>query len=57
MNLGKGAAIKSAIPHIKGDIIAIQDADLEYDPKDLNKLIKIMISRKYPNYLWIESFK
>ncbi len=46
-NLGKGAAIKSAIPHIKGDIVAIQDADLEYNPKDLNKLIKIMISNNY----------
>ena len=43
-NQGKGAAIKSAIPYIKGDIVAIQDADLEYNPKDLNKLIKIMIS-------------
>ena len=44
-NQGKGAAIKSAAPHIKGNIVAIQDADLEYDPKDLNKLIKIMISK------------
>jgi dolichol-phosphate mannosyltransferase len=43
-NLGKGAAIKSAIPYIKGSIVAIQDADLEYNPADLNKLIKIMIS-------------
>lgn len=44
-NLGKGAAIKSATPHIKGNIVIIQDADLEYDPKDLNKLIKMLISR------------
>jgi dolichol-phosphate mannosyltransferase len=43
-NLGKGAAIKSAIPYIKGDIVIIQDADLEYNPKDLNRLIKILIS-------------
>jgi len=43
-NKGKGAAIKSAIPYIKGNIVAIQDADLEYNPKDLNKLIKIMTS-------------
>ncbi len=44
-NMGKGAAIKSAVPYIKGNIVAIQDADLEYNPKDLNKLIKIMISK------------
>ncbi len=43
-NMGKGAAIKSAIPYVKGNIIAIQDADLEYNPKDLNKLVKIMVS-------------
>ena len=43
-NLGKGAAIKSAIPFIKGDLVAIQDADLEYDPEDLNKLINKIIS-------------
>ena len=44
-NLGKGAAIKSAIPYIKGNIVAIQDADLEYNPIDLNKLIDVMVSK------------
>jgi len=46
-NRGKGAAIISAIPYIKGNIVAIQDADLEYNPKDLNRLIKIMISNNF----------
>ena len=45
-NRGKGAAIKSAIPFIKGHIIAIQDADLEYNPEDLNKLTKKIIDKK-----------
>ena len=45
-NMGKGAAIKSAIPFIKGDIVAIQDADLEYDPEDLNKLAKEILDQK-----------
>lgn len=44
-NLGKGAAIKSAIPFIKGSIIAIQDADLEYNPEDLNKLTKEILDQ------------
>ena len=39
-NKGKGAAIRSAIKHVEGDIIIIQDADLEYNPKDYLRLIK-----------------
>ena len=46
-NMGKGAAIKSATPYIKGNYVAIQDADLEYNPKDLNKLLKIMITKDF----------
>jgi glycosyltransferase involved in cell wall biosynthesis len=39
-NQGKGAAIRSAIPVTTGDVVAIQDADLEYDPSDLLRLLK-----------------
>jgi len=39
-NLGKGAAIKSALVKTTGDIIIIQDADLEYNPNDYKILIK-----------------
>ena len=38
-NLGKGAAIRTALEKDKGDIFVIQDADLEYDPADLNLLL------------------
>ena len=39
-NRGKGAAIKTALDFVNGDIVIIQDADLEYDPNDYLKLIQ-----------------
>ena len=42
-NLGKGAAIKTAKKYVSGDIVIIQDADLEYDPNDYKKLIRPIV--------------
>src|SRR3989344_6409542 len=39
-NYGKGHALRTGIEHAKGKIVVIQDADLEYDPKDYIKLIQ-----------------
>lgn len=39
INLGKGAAIRTALTKVSGDLIVIQDADLEYDPADLSLLL------------------
>ena len=39
-NLGKGAAIKTALKKVKNEIVIIQDSDLEYNPSEYKKLIK-----------------
>jgi glycosyltransferase involved in cell wall biosynthesis len=39
-NRGKGAAVRTALQHVSGDIILIQDADLEYDPADYARLLR-----------------
>lgn len=38
-NQGKGAALRAALSHVTGDIVLVQDADLEYDPADYPALI------------------
>lgn len=45
-NKGKGDSQKLAKKKVTGNYVIIQDADLEYDPKDINKLLKIAIAKK-----------
>ena len=42
-NLGKGAAIKTALKKVKNEIVIIQDSDLEYNPSEYKKLINPII--------------
>jgi glycosyltransferase involved in cell wall biosynthesis len=43
-NRGKGASIRSAIASVTGDVVVIQDADLEYDPNDYTALIEPILA-------------
>jgi glycosyltransferase involved in cell wall biosynthesis len=45
-NQGKGAAIRTALSHMNGDITVIQDADLEYDPSEYPRLIAPILEGK-----------
>ena len=44
VNKGKGAALRTGFSQANGDFVAIQDADLEYDPMDLRRLIRPLLA-------------
>lgn len=43
-NRGKGAAVQTALQHARGDVVVVQDADLELDPNDLPALLEPILS-------------
>lgn len=55
-NLGKGAAIRTAQSHVTGDLVLIQDADLEYNPSEYNKLLEPIL-RDYADVVYGSRFQ
>ena len=43
-NEGKGAALRTGFQHVRGTVVLVQDADLEYDPRDIPRLLEPLIN-------------
>ena len=43
-NRGKGHALRLGMKHVRGDIVLVQDADFEYDPRDIPSLVEPIMS-------------
>ena len=55
-NRGKGAAVRSGLAQVRGDVVVIQDADLEYDPNDWAQMLPLILDRKVADVVYGSRF-
>ncbi len=55
-NRGKGAAVRSGLACASGDVIVVQDADLEYDPSDWSRMLSLITNRKVADVVYGSRF-
>ncbi len=55
-NGGKGAAVRTGLTSASGDVVVIQDADLEYDPHDWSRMLPLIVERKVADVVYGSRF-
>jgi glycosyltransferase involved in cell wall biosynthesis len=55
-NRGKGAAVRTGLACVAGDVVVIQDADLEYDPDDWSRMLPLITERKVADVVYGSRF-
>jgi glycosyltransferase involved in cell wall biosynthesis len=55
-NRGKGGAVRTGFEHASGDVIVVQDADLEYDPNDWSLMLPLIVDRKVADVVYGSRF-
>jgi glycosyltransferase involved in cell wall biosynthesis len=55
-NRGKGAAVRTGLTSASGDVVVIQDADLEYDPNDWSRMLPLIAERKVADVVYGSRF-
>jgi glycosyltransferase involved in cell wall biosynthesis len=55
-NRGKGAAVRTGLASVSGDVVVIQDADLEYDPHDWSRMLPLITERKVADVVYGSRF-
>jgi hypothetical protein len=55
-NRGKGAAVRTGLTSARGDVVVIQDADLEYDPNDWSRMLPLIVERTVADVVYGSRF-